>query len=113
MSNRYEPIQIKTLKSKARNIVKRNVENLSNKALLKIVNRHNIANKLRKIFSLSGKRTAFTNSELDSAIVLDGSTLIELKRLAKQRMIKNYDILSKDQLCYTLITSKKTPLEDK
>ena len=28
-------------------------------------------------------------------------------------MIKNYDISSKDQLCYTLITSKKTPLEDK
>lgn len=74
---------------------------------------HNIANKLRKIFSLSGKRTAFTNSELDSAIVLDGLTLIELKRIAKKRMIKNYDISSKDQLCYTLITSKKTPLEDK
>lgn len=37
MSNRYEPIKIKKLKSKARNIVRRNVENLSNKALLKIV----------------------------------------------------------------------------
>ena len=102
----------KRLLKRARKFAKRDVDNLSNKALLKIVNRHNIANKLRRVFSSLGKRTSFTNSELDSAIVLDDLTTNELNKLAKKLLIRNYDILSKDQLYYALITTKETPLED-
>lgn len=67
----------KRLLKRARKFAKRDVDNLSNKALLKIVNRHNIANKLRRVFSSLGKRTPFTNFELDSAIVLDDWTTSE------------------------------------
>ena len=51
MSKRYTLISRKKLKKRARKIIKRNVDNLSNKALLKIVNRHNAGMKLRKRFS--------------------------------------------------------------
>lgn len=106
-------ISRKKLLKRARKVAKRDVDNLSNKALLEIVNRHNIAIKLRRVFSSLGKRTSFTNSELDSAIVLDDLTTNELNKLAKKLLIRNYDILSKDQLYYALITTKETPLEDK
>lgn len=106
-------ISTKKLLKRARKVAKRDVDNLSNKALLEIVNRHNIANKLRRVFSSLGKRTSFTNSELDSAIVLDDLTTNELNKLAKKLLIRNYDILSKDQLYYALITTKETSLEDK
>ena len=52
MSKRYTLISRKKLKKRARKIIKRNVDNLSNnKALLKILNRHNAGMKLRKRFS--------------------------------------------------------------
>ena len=113
MSKRYTLISRKKLKKRARKIIKRNVDNLSNKALLKIVNRHNAGMKLRKIFSRWGKRTTFTNfSEINDAMKLQGLSIDELKKLAKKRMIKNYDLLNKDQLYYVVISSRESPLED-
>lgn len=45
----------KKLLRKARRIEKRDVSNLSNKASLKIVNRHNASKKLKRIFERLGK----------------------------------------------------------
>lgn len=113
MSKRYTLISRKKLKTRARKIIKRNVDNLSNKALLKIVNRHNAGMKLRKRFSRWGKRTTFGNySEINDAMKLQGLSIDELKKLAKKRMIKNYDLLNKDQLYYVVISSCEPPLED-
>lgn len=113
MSKRYTLISRKKLKTRARKIIKRNVDNLSNKALLKIVNRHNAGMKLRKRFSRWGKRITFGNySEINDAMKLQGLSIDELKKLAKKRMIKNYDLLNKDQLYYVVISSREPPLED-
>ena len=113
MSKRYTLISRKKLKKRARKIIKRNVDNLSNKALLKIVNRHNAGMKLRKRFSRWGKITTFTNySEINDAMKLQGLSIDELKKLAKKQMIKNYDLLNKDQLYYVVISSRESPLED-
>ena len=65
-------INRKKLIKKARTLGILNAEQLSNKSLLKIVNRHNINEKLTRIFNELGKRTIFTNSELDEAIELYG-----------------------------------------
>lgn len=43
---------------------------------------------------------------------LQGLSIDELKKLAKKRMIKNYDLLNKDQLYYVVISSRESPLED-
>ena len=86
MSKRYTLISRKKLKKRARKIIKRNVDNLSNKALLKIVNRHNAGMKLRKRFSTWGKRTTFTDySEINDAMKLQGLSIDELKKLAKNK----------------------------
>ena len=96
----------KKLLRKARRIETRHVSNLSNKALLKIVNRHNASKKLKRIFERLGKRN--TNSEIDRAIKLSGLSFTELKKLAKKIMIKNFDSLSEDQLYYTLISRHRS-----
>lgn len=55
---------------KARRI--RYINPLSNKRLLKIVNRHNINKKLKRILlKKPNVREEFTNSDLDKAIVLE------------------------------------------
>ena len=79
---------------------------MSNKSLLNIVNRHNINKKLIRIFNRLGKRTIFTNSELDIATELYGLEIEELKEIAKLRFIKNYGSMSKDMLYYTLVNSE-------
>lgn len=112
MSNRYVLTSSKKLLKKAKNIVLGNIGKLSNKALLKIVNRHNTSKKLKGIFERLGKRTTFTNSEIDDAIKLQGLSSNELKKLAKNRVIKNINRLTEDQLYYALISSNKSPLED-
>ena len=56
-------------------ISKINNDRLSNKALLKMINRHTINKKLTRIFERLGKRTIFTNSELDKAIELFGLSI--------------------------------------
>lgn len=57
---------------KARRIRYINPNALSNKRLLKIVNRHNINKKLKRILSKKPNvREEFTNSDLDKAIVLE------------------------------------------
>ena len=43
---------------------------------------------------------------------LQGLSIDELKKLAKKQMIKNYDLLNKDQLYYVVISSREPPLED-
>ena len=65
-------INRKKLIKKARTLGISYAERLSNKSLLKIVNRHNINKKLTRIFHELEKRTIFTNSELDEAIELYG-----------------------------------------
>ena len=57
----------------------REVSTLSNKALEKIVNRHNINKKVTKIFNRLGKRAIFTNADLDKAIKLYGLTINDMK----------------------------------
>lgn len=57
---------------KARRIRYINPNALSNKRLLKIVNRHNINKKLKRILlKKPNVRDEFTNSDLDKAIVLE------------------------------------------
>lgn len=57
---------------KARRIRYINPNALSNKRLLKIVNRHNINKKLKRILlKKPNVREEFTNSDLDKAIVLE------------------------------------------
>lgn len=57
---------------KARRIRYINPNALSNKRLLKIVNRHNLNKKLKRILlKKPNVREEFTNSDLDKAIVLE------------------------------------------
>ena len=56
-------ISRKKLLKKAEKIVQVNLKQLSNKALLKIVNRYNVNKKLKSVFKKLNKRTTFTNSE--------------------------------------------------
>ena len=93
-------------------ISKINNDRLSNKALLKMINRHTINKKLTRIFERLGKRTIFTNSELDKAIELFGLSIDDLKELAKRRLIKNYADMNKDKLYCVLVKTEMSPLED-
>ena len=93
-------------------ISKINNDRLSNKALLKMINRHTINKKLTSISERLGKRTIFTNSELDKAIELFGLSIDDLKELAKRRLIKNYADMNKDKLYCVLVKTEKSPLED-
>ena len=89
-----------------------NAKKLSNKSLLNIVNRNNINKKLIRIFNGLGKRTTFTNSELDKTIELDGLEINDLKKIAKLRKINNYSYMTKNMLYYVLVMSEKSPLEN-
>ena len=82
-------ISRKKLLKKAEKIVQVNLKQLSNKALLKIVNRYNINKKLRSVFKKLNKRTTFTNSELDDAIKISGLSIDELKKLATKGVSKD------------------------
>ena len=104
-------ISRKRLVKKAKSLGTVYAERLSNKSLLKIVNRNNISKRLSRIFNRLGKRTIFTNSELDKAIELDGLKIDDLKEIAKRRGINNYGDMSKDILYYALVKSEKSPLE--
>ena len=79
---------------------------------MKIVNRYNIKKKLIRLFNKFGKRVIFTNTDLDRAIERYGLSHDDMKELAKRRMIKNYNGMSKDELYYTLIRSEKSLQED-
>ena len=66
-----------------------NPERLSNKTLVKIVNRHNINKRLTRILNKkSNERAEFKKSDLDKAIELDELMQKGLKELAKLRKIK-------------------------
>ena len=65
MPNFQSEINRKRLIKKARILGILYAERLSNKSLLKIVNTHNTDKKLIRIFNELGKRTVFTNSEID------------------------------------------------
>ena len=112
MPSKRAKIRTRTLIGKARAYGVENVKKLSNKALLKIVNRHNINKKLVRIFKTLSKKAVFTNKELDNAIDLNELSHGELKEIAKRRMIKNYGVMSQNKLYYTLVKSDKSPLED-
>ena len=102
----WTEINRKRLIRKARMLGILNAKKLSNKSLLNIANRHNVNKKLIRIFNRLGKRTIFTNSELDIAIELYGLEIEELKEIAKHRFVKNYGSTSKDMLYYTLVNSE-------
>ena len=53
-----------------------------------------------------------TNSDLDEELELYGLSFDDMKKVAKCRMIKYYDGITKDELYYTLIRSEKTPQEE-
>ena len=76
-------ISRKSLEKRVKAISKINNDKLSNKALLKRINRHTINEKLTPIFEKLGKITIFTNSELDKAIEPFGLSIDDLKELAK------------------------------
>ena len=105
-------INRKKLIRKARTLDILYAERLSNKSLLKIVNRHNTNKKLTRIFNKLRKRTIFTNSELDKAIELYGLEIDDLKEIAKHRKINNYANMSKDMLYYVLVTRERSSLEN-
>ena len=74
-------ISRRSLITKARRIRYINPNALSNKRLLKIVNRHNINKKLKRILlKKPNDRAEFTNSDLDKAIVLDDLSLEDIKK---------------------------------
>ena len=74
-------ISRRSLITKVRRIRYINPNALSNKRLLKIVNRHNINKKLKRILlKKPNDRAEFTNSDLDKAIVLDDLSLEDLKK---------------------------------
>ena len=75
-----------------------NANLLSNKALIKTVNRYNINKKLKRRFDRLARRAIFTNNELDRAIELNDLTIDDMKEVAKRRMIKNYGGMSKNEL---------------
>ena len=79
---------------------------------MKIVNRYNIKKKVISLFDQFGKRVIFTYTDLDRAIERYGLSHDDMKELAKRRMIKNYNGMSKDELYYTLIRSEKSLQED-
>ena len=89
-----------------------NANLLSNKALIKTVNRHHINKKLKRVFDRLARRAIFTNNELDRAIELNDLTIDDMKEVAKRRMIKNYGGMSKNELFYTFLKGEKSPQED-
>ena len=89
-----------------------NANLLSNKALIKTVNRYNINKKLKRRFDRLARRAIFTNNELDRAIELNDLTIDDMKEVAKRRMIKNYGGMSKNELFYTFLKGEKSPQED-
>ena len=105
-------ISRKSLKKRVIAISKINNDKLSNKALLKLINRHNINKKLKRVLERLGKRKIFTNSQLDKAIELFELTIDDLKEWSKRRLIISFYEMSKDQLYYALVKSEKLPLED-
>ena len=79
-----------SLVRKANRIGYINANSLSNKTLLKIVNRHNINNKLNRILSKKpNERASFTKSDLHKAIELARLSLNDLKGISKLRNIPN------------------------
>ena len=54
-----------------------------------------------------GKRHNITKSDLNNAIQLHNKSLSDLQKFAKLRRIKNSDNLSKEDIIYTLLTTKK------
>ena len=112
MSVKKTSISRKSLKKRVKAISKINDDKLSNKALLKLINRHNNNKKLIRVLVRLGKRKIFTNFELDKAIELFELTIDALKELEKCSLIKNFKEMSKDQLYYALVKSEKLPLED-
>ena len=54
-----------------------------------------------------GKRHNITKNDLNNAIQLHNKSLSDLQKLAKLRRIKNSDNLSKEDIIYTLLTTKK------
>ena len=79
----------KSLIKRAKRLRINNPEILSNKTLVKIVNRHNINKRLTRILNKkSNERAEFTKSDLDKAIELDELTQKGLKELAKLCKIK-------------------------
>ena len=94
--NFQSEINRKRLIKKARILGILYAEHLSNKSLLKIVNTHNTDKKLIRIFNELGKRTVFTNSEIDKAIELYGLEIDDLKEIARHRKINNYSNMSKE-----------------
>ena len=89
-----------------------NANLLSNKALIKTVNRYNINKKLKRGFDRLARRAIFTNNELDRAIELNDLTIDDMKEVAKRRMIKNYGGMGKNELFYTFLKGEKFPQED-
>ena len=105
-------ISRKRLINKAISLGISNATILSNKSLLKTVNRHNINKKLRRIFS--NERSDFTKSDLDQAIELNELSLDDVKKLSKFRKIPHYCELTyfKNDLFYALLRSEKEPQEN-
>ena len=112
MSVKKTSISRKSLKKRVKAISKINDDKLSNKALLKLINRHNNNKKLTRVLVRLGKRKIFTNFELHKSIELFELTIDALKELENYSLIKNFKEMSKDQLYYALVKSEKLPLED-
>ena len=93
---------------------------MTTKDLLKALHKYDIKRKsyqIRRKFRRLGlskfvKKQNVSESHLHKATKLHNKLLDDLKKIAKLRRIKNYDILSKEDLIYTLLRSEKNLFED-
>ena len=107
-----EPTRIsrRRLINKATKLEIINAARLSNKTLLKILNRHNINKTLTRILNRTpNERSELPKSDLVRGIELNELSHDELKKPAKLRKICNYGQLSKKRpLLYTAEIRKST-----
>ena len=78
--------------------------------------KHKSCNIRRKFSRLGlktiGKRQNLSNKDVNKVKQLNELTTHGLKTIAKLREIKNYSNMTREQLIYTLLRSKKAPQED-
>ena len=115
MNPKATEITKKDLIIKAKNIGIKDPSKLSTKILLDTLNRYekkqvsyNIHRRYNRLgLKNIGKRHNITKSDLNNAIQLHNKSLSDLQKFAKLRRIKNSDNLSKEDIIYTLLRTKK------
>ena len=107
--------KLRTLKSKTVGLRKKVVQELKD-LIYKQSEKHKSYNIRRKFSRLGlktiGKRQNLSNKDVNKVKQLNELTTHGLKTIGKVREIKNYSSMTREQLIYTLLRSKKAPQED-